>query len=192
MDSILLQAIVLVLVALLIARILASLVARILASTETTNAYAKAESGAPEELRTATPVALQGKIAMYEPFSLHGQPDHVYRLADGRLVVREDKLGMASLDSALIQASVYASILRHNPPSEVGRAPVAEHGWVRIGNPERGRVRFIKVRLLTDGQLQKLVDLYWNLAGGYIPKKTNDPGVCAKRCPHFRKRCDGA
>lgn len=164
----------------------------LLLRTPVADAYSKAEAGAPEELQRATPITIQGNLSMSHPFALHGRPDHVYRLADGRLVVREDKLGMASLDSALIQASVYASILRHNPPSEVGRAPVAEHGWVRIGNPERGRVRFIKVRLLTDGQLQKLVDLYWNLAGGYIPKKTNDPGVCAKRCPHFRKRCDGA
>lgn len=155
------------------------------------NAYMRAEDGAPAELRTATAIRINGTIRMKRPFALHGRPDHVYRLADGMIVVREDKLGRASLHAAIIQASVYASILRNRQHPALKNAKIASHGWVRIGNPERGRVEFVRIRLLTDAELARLVHLYHALGSGYNPSTTRSQRTCERRCPHFRKTCSG-
>lgn len=167
------------------------LVVYLVLSAQKPNAYTRAETRAPAELLTATAIRIDGTIRMKRPFALHGRPDHVYRLADGRIVVREDKLGRASLNAAIIQTSVYASILRNHPHPALKGASIADHGWVRIGNPERGRVEFVRIRLLTDAELARLVHLYHALGSGYNPSTTRSQRTCERRCPHFRKTCSG-
>ena len=172
--------------------ILIGMISLIASTNGEETAFRKAEESAPNELLTATPIRLTKTLRMTRPFALHGKPDQVYRLADGSVVVREDKLSAFSLNAAIIQASVYAAILRHNPPPELRGARVANHGWIRTGNPAHGKTRFHRITVLDDSQLRRLVDTYIALGEGFNPTKTQERVVCQRRCSHYRKRCDGA
>lgn len=156
--------------------------------------YAKAEGRRPADLNNARVVESNVALAMTSPFKLHGTPDVVYLTARGTLVVREDKSGLRFPHPAAerIQLSVYAAILRHNPPAALRGVPVEPFGYVRYGTPGRTRVRWQRVALLTDGQLAALVLRYHALARGETPRRTRDRGYCEKVCRHFNRGCSGA
>lgn len=154
--------------------------------------YRRAEEQAPDELRTAQRIALPGQIAMHRPLALHGKPDHVYLLKDGRLLIREDKSSNKDLATAIIQASVYAAILRHNPPSTLRGCEVARHGWVRQGRPDRGAVRYVRIDLLGDAELARLIHVYRALEHGWNATRTADRATCQHRCAFYKVHCEGS
>ena len=153
--------------------------------------YAAAEDRAPEEIRLARRIQLRSGLTMVRPFRLHGRPDHVYATAAGTVLIREDKSSQRHLEAAIIQASVYAAIVRNAPPAELRGMPVEAHAWIRIGTPGRSRIQYVRVRLLDDEALARLVDIYHALAAGWNPTRTADASLCRRRCPYFGNHCNG-
>lgn len=153
--------------------------------------FVAAEHEGPEELRSSRRLAMPGILRMTRPFRLHGQPDHVYLTQHGTVVVREDKSSHRHIEAAIIQASVYAAILRHAPPPEVSGRRVESHFWLRVGSPGRSATHYLRVPLLEDRVLARLVDTYHALASGWNPSRTADASICRRRCPHFGNRCNG-
>lgn len=155
------------------------------------DAYEVAEENRPRELVDARVVMPRKGIAMHQPLALHGTPDVVYLTPDGFLVPREDKTGFPHPLAERIQLSVYACILRHNPPPELRGHPVADYGWVRYGIPGRTEIRWVKTRVFTDDELRGLVIRHQNLRNGAAPRMTSDPGLCRHACTHVKKKCSG-
>lgn len=153
--------------------------------------YQQAEADRPPELAGAIVVEARRSLSMTVPFRLHGEPDVIYRLRDGTLVVREDKSFYPHPLADRIQASVYAAILRHNPPPTLRGAPVAPYAWIRYGTPGRTSVKWVRVTVFDDGELSALMDRYWALRHGTAPRPTGDPVYCRKVCQHYGERCQG-
>lgn len=162
-----------------------------LVSRRDADPYARAEEQRPPELEGAVVVVPRTKMRMTTPFRLHGEPDVVYRLRDGMLVVREDKSFFPHPVADRIQASVYACILRHNPPPALRGCQVAPYAWVRYGMPGRTEVRWVKVSVYTDEEMAVLVERYRAILAGASRRPTRDPGYCEKVCQHFGERCPG-
>lgn len=157
--------------------------------------YQLAELNRPSILDGAVVVESKTRLTMFRPFALHGEPDIVYRTARNTLLVREDKTGFPQPRYEQIQLSVYAAILRHNPPEALRGLPVEAFGLVRYGIPGsrgRSRVRWERVPLLTDEQLQRLIQRYRTVRGGATAQLTRDHIYCAKKCAHLGGRCPGA
>lgn len=163
-----------------------------LVSQTDTDPYGRAEAGRPKELRGAVVVEVKTKLRMTVPFPLHGEPDILYRLPDGTIVVREDKSFFPHPLADRIQASVYACILRHNPPAALRGCPVANHAWLRYGTPGKTRVRWVRVELFDDETLRRLIQRYREVRRGYNARPTADLGYCQKVCQHYRSNCRGA
>lgn len=157
--------------------------------------YLRAELNRPSILDGAVVVESKTRLAMFEPFALHGEPDIIYRTARNSLLVREDKTGFPQPRYEQIQMSVYAAILRHNPPESLRGLAVEPFGLVRYGTPGKGgklRIRWKKVPLLTDEQLAGIIQRYRAVRRGTAPQLTQDSIYCAKKCAHFGGRCPGA
>ena len=114
----------------------------------------------PRILRRAELVLSEEPIRTLHPVPLHGRPDQVYALEQGRgaLVVVDTKRrfdARVTVDM-VIQLSVYATILRHSPLRGREGVEVASWGYIRFSR--RGRTpRYVRVTLWPD---RDVVTLY--------------------------------
>lgn len=95
------------------------------------------------------------------PVPLHGRPDQVFKLKDGRLLVFDTKRRdiQRVYYSDVVQLSVYASILKNNGWQ------VCEFGVIRI--PASPSDRYLTVRLLPDSKIVSLYMRYQSIRLGH-------------------------
>lgn len=110
----------------------------------------------PWRLRKAKLVLNEQDIYTHAPFPLHGRPDQVFLLPNGRCVVMDTKTceQQEVFLADIIQLSVYRYILTHGYGQKVD-----PYGYVRLARiiPGRApRVRFRRVRLLGDLAIHEL------------------------------------
>lgn len=115
-----------------------------------------------------------------EPVPLCGAPDVIW-LEDGKRLAVEDyksRKRRKVYDSDVIQLSVYRLILLNTQSK-----PVSDYGYISFHNGSRK-----KVRLLSEGEVVRLVKRYQGiLAGQKTPKACRQPAYC-RYCPH-QKHC---
>lgn len=160
-------------------------------SKKPSDAFAVAEEKRPASLRNAIVVEPRTPLAMTVPFALHGTPDLIYQTRERTLIVREDKSGFRNVIAERIQLSVYAAILRHNPPTALRGMQVEPYGWVRHGIPGQSQVKWECVSLLSDAELAELIDRYRSIRSGQPARKIKSDGYCRKVCQQFGSHCDG-
>ena len=154
--------------------------------------YEQAESDRPSVLDGATVILRKQRIAIAAPFALHGEPDVVYLTRRGTVILREDKAGFEHAAADRIQLSVYGALLRNCRHPDLKGRVVEPYGFIRYGTPGRTKVRWRRVQLLTDQEIEQLIRRHRALTAGAAPSRTRDLGMCQHRCGHLGRRCRGA
>jgi len=103
---------------------------------------------------------------------LHGKVDQVFKTANGKLVVVDTKRRKSYrvFKSDVIQVSVYGRILRDTQP-----ITVAPYGYIRV--VAKGKVKYIKIDLLSDKKLENLVKRHYKITTGVIKPTCHCNGI---------------
>lgn len=122
----------------------------------------------PEELRGARLFMNEEDIRAFEPVPLHGRVDQVFETRNGVLVPVDTKTRkyFRVYDSDIIQLSVYRLILEKMYGN---RHTVSQHGYIRaVVLSEHGKenIRYLRVRLLSEGEIVELWQQYKALKTG--------------------------
>lgn len=131
----------------------------------------------PWELRSAQLVNSETTIVGFARARLSGVPDREYKTSDGRHIPMEFKrrLKTQAYLSDVIQLSTYRMI------REVTGTNVADHGYVVAINPHTQEKTPIRVVLLRNEVMMKLMDRYLGIKRGQIsPERTPNKSLCSK------------
>jgi len=117
-------------------------------------AWSLYRDGAPLELCRGYPVLIEQRLTSDHPVPLVCQPDAVFALACGDLVVTETKFRSSFSVTAgdVLQMSVAATVLRHTTDARVQGRTVRSYGYMRIVH--RGTAAYRRVTLLPDAAVR--------------------------------------
>ncbi len=116
------------------------------------------------------------------PRKLGARFDQVFLTPDGRLVPvdtkRRRRTNVTYYDQ--IEVSVQGAVLRHGRPGPLRRYDVAHYGYLRVVREGLPTV-YLRFDLLTDGELESLVDRYHGIQSGAVePRVARSPAMCRK------------
>lgn len=140
----------------------------------------------PRELRDATLVASERSLRIRVPVALHGDPDQVYRTAEGRMIVVDTKARLYGkvYPRDIVQVSVYAFMLKRGALPVATSALHETYGYVRLKSP--AGVRYERVRLLRDQEVLVLYQRYQDLRARQGAPAQFSP--TEKRCSYCDRR----
>jgi len=142
----------------------------------------------PHEIATGVLVASEEYFRTKHPVPLGAQVDQVYATADGILVPVDTKRRYRREVYAYdqIEVSVQACVLRTSRPSTLLKYQVADYGYVRVVSEGRAPA-YLRVKLLSDTELVKLYDRYWEICeGDEQPDAAANSRICNK-CAYLAK-----
>lgn len=139
----------------------------------------------PREFRSAELVSSEGKLVGYAPARIAGVPDREYKTLDGHHIPLEFKRRSQprAYLSDVIQLSTYRMIRAANANK------VADHGYVVVIDPTTREKTPIRVDLLQNEVMMRLLDRYLGIKRGQInPTRTPHKSLC-RQC-EYRPECE--
>lgn len=115
-----------------------------------------AQEAIPAELRASALFLNEADIAIESPLALHGRVDQVFKTKSQSLLLVDTKTRkrFRVYESDIIQLSIYRYILLHQY-----KIAVEDYAYVRVQIDGRNGaiVKYIKVNLLSESEVEKLV-----------------------------------
>lgn len=139
----------------------------------------------PRELRSAELVSSEVKIVAFAPARIAGVPDREYKTRDGHHIPLEFKRRSKprAYLSDVIQLSTYRMIRAANA------SKVADHGYVVVIDPTTREKTPIRVALLQNEVMMRLLDRYLGIKRGQInPTRTPHKSLC-RQC-EYKPECE--
>lgn len=108
----------------------------------------------PTELRSATLVLNEERLTCDAPVPMVGQPDQVYALLDGDLVIVDTKVRKwaRAYKKDIAQLSVNRMLLLHSDHPAIAGRQVKPYGYIRVESSLRG-VTYIRVDLRSQSEV---------------------------------------